>query len=199
MISFSLIFAKALPLFLTLDPLGNTGIVATIIQRFDMPTQRKILRREVLIALGVMLFFYAVGAVFLAALHISQAAVEITGGIVLFIFTINLLFPNDSPIRISSGDQEPYIVPIAIPLIAGPSCLATIMLYSHESVNSFVVVGGILLAWGAAATILLLSPYIARVVGKVGLKVCEQIMGLICGMVAIKMFLRGITTFLASS
>lgn len=196
MISFSLVFAKALPLFLTLDPLGNTGIVALIIQRFSPAEQRRILRREVLIALFVMLFFYALGAVFLAALDISQAAVEITGGIVLFIFTINLLFPNDSPIRLSSKDQEPFIVPIAIPLIAGPSCLATIMLYSHESANTPVVVGGILLAWGAAAVILLLSPTLVRWVGKVGLRVCEQIMGLVCAMVAIKMFLRGLTTFL---
>ena len=82
-----IVFAKALPLFMTLDPLGNTGIIGALIQNFEVKQQHKILRREVLVALIVMLFFYWAGTLFLDALDISQAAVEITGGLVFFIFS----------------------------------------------------------------------------------------------------------------
>ena len=192
----ALVFAKALPLFMTLDPLGNTGIIGALIQNFDVKQQHKILRREVLIALIVMLFFYCAGTFFLNALDISQAAVEITGGLVFFIFAINLLFAHHADIKANKSLHEPFIVPIAVPLIAGPSCLATIMLYSHESINPGVILPALFLAWLAAAAIILMTPLLTKTIGKIGLRVLEQVMGLLCIMIAIKMLLRGITTFL---
>lgn len=191
---FSLILAKALPLFFILDPFGVVGIVSTLIRPFNPAKQRQILRREVFLALLIMLFFYGFGAVFLAALDISQAAVQITGGIIFFMFALNLLFPGQSPVQLSSA-SEPFLVPIATPLIAGPSCLATIMLYSHEEVPAYIVLPAIGLAWFFAGGIVLLAPKIVRWLGETGIKVLEQIVGLICAMIAIEMVLGGIQSF----
>lgn len=191
-----LVFAKALSLFMILDPFGGTGIIGTLLQNFEVKQQNKILRREVLVALIVMLIFYWAGALFLAALDISQAAVEITGGVVFFIMAINMLFAHHGDIKTNKSLQEPFIVPIAIPLIAGPSCLATIMLYSHESINPTVILPAIILAWLATAVIILMTPFLTKTMGKTGLRILEQLMGLLCIMIAIKMFLGGIATFL---
>jgi multiple antibiotic resistance protein len=192
----TLVFAKALPLFMTLDPLGNTAIIGALIQNFEVKQQHRILRREMLIAFVVMLFFYWAGTFVLNALDISQAAVEITGGLVFLMFAVGLLFANHADIKTTKNLQEPFIVPIAIPLIAGPSCLATIMLYSHESVNPAVILPALFLAWIAATFIILMTPFLTKTIGKIGLRILEQIMGLLCIMIAIKMFLRGTTTFL---
>lgn len=193
---FLLIVAKALPLFLTLDPLGNTGIVGTMMAKFEPHRQKSILRREVLIALVIMLFFYGLGAIFLNALDISQAAVELTGGFVFIMFSISLLMPRGThEVQIK---QEPFIVPIATPLMAGPSCLATIMLYSHESVSPWLATAAIFCAWLACTPFVLLSPLIMKIAGKVGLRVLEQTMGFLCAMIAIKMFLKGLSTFVAT-
>jgi multiple antibiotic resistance protein len=190
----SLILAKALPLLFILDPFGVVGIVSTIIKPFSPEIQRKILRREVFLALLIMLFFYGFGAVFLAALDISQAAVLITGGIIFFMFALNLLFPSQSPMQLETS-SEPFLVPIATPLITGPSCLATIILYSHEEVPASVVLPAIGLAWLVAGGIILLTPWIVQRLGETGIKVLEQIVGLICAMIAIEMILSGIQNF----
>lgn len=194
----SLILAKALPLFFILDPFGVVGIVSTLMKPFSHAKQNQILRREVLLALLIMLFFYGFGALFLAALDISQAAVQITGGIIFFMFALNLLFPGQSPIQLSTS-SEPFLVPIATPLIAGPSCLATIMLYSHEAVPAYIVLPAIGCAWLVAGAIILLAPRIVLWLGETGIKVLEQIVGLICAMIAIEMVLSGIESFSANS
>lgn len=190
----SLVLAKALPLFFILDPFGVVGIVSALLKPFPATTQRQILRREVILALAIMLFFYGFGAIFLAALDISQAAVQITGGIIFFMFALNLLFPGQSPVQLSAH-SEPFLVPIATPLIAGPSCLATIMLYSHEAVPAYIVLPAIGCAWFVTAAIVLLSPKIVQWLGETGIKVLEQIVGLICAMIAIEMVLSGIESF----
>lgn len=188
--------AKAMPLFLMLDPIGNTGILNKIICNYSPADQKRILKRECVFALLIMLVFYGFGSIFLAALDISQAAVEITGSIILTIFAMNLLFPHTSSIKFVTDGQEPYFVPIATPIIAGPSCLATIILYSHESTNKEAVMIGILLAWCACASIIVLAPTISRIAGKTGIKVMEQFMGLLCSILAVRLFLKGVTTFI---
>lgn len=193
----SLIAAKAFTLFMVLDPLGNAGPVAALLSRFDMATQQRILRREVGIALVAMLLFYFGGSYFLAALGISRAAVEITGGIVFMILSVSILFPRPGAHEASARDDEPFIVPIAIPLISGPSCLATVILFSHETANKSATLVGIILAWVATAIVMLLAPYLAKKLGKNGLKVGEQVIGVICALIAIKMIMKGAMTFMA--
>ncbi len=193
----TLIFAKAFPLFMVLDPMGNVGILATVVAPFDMEQQKRILKREVLFALVAMFIFYLGGGVFLESIHVSQAAVEMTGGIIFFLVTLRLLFPEHASSKGAKPPREPFIVPIAIPLIAGPSCLATIILYSHESIKNYVAISAILLAWLATAIVVLAAPLLAKAMGKTGIKVVEQVVGLICALLAVKTFLKGLTTFLS--
>ncbi len=190
----SLVLAQALPLFFILDPFAAVGIVSTLIKRFDTKKQNQILRREVFFALLIMLFFYGFGTIFLDILGVSQAAVQITGGIIFFLFALNLLFPGESPIQFDST-HEPFLVPVATPLIAGPSCLATIILYAHGATPTWVDLSAIAVAWAASGLIILLAPKIVYWIGDIGTKVLEQIVGLICAMIAIEMFLSGIERF----
>lgn len=198
MATLNLILSFALPLFFILDPFGVVGIVSTLLKPFPIARQTQILRREVFVSLVIMLFFYGFGAVFLSALDISQAALQITGGIIFFLFALNLLFPGQAPVTIGS-ESEPFIVPIATPLITGPSCLATIMLYSHEAVPAHIILPAIGIAWVATAGIVLLSPQITQRLGETGIKVLEQIVGLICVMIAIQMVLTGIESFIKNA
>ncbi|MEI6806482.1 MAG: MarC family protein [Myxococcaceae bacterium] len=191
----SLILSLALPLFVILDSFGLVGILAPMIKHFDHKKQTQILRRETFFALIIMLFFFACGSVFLNALGVSQATIQLTGGIIFLFFALGLLFPTDSPISTSSS-QEPFLVPIATPLIAGPSCLATIVLYSHNTkLPAYVILSAIFTAWLASAIILILTPKLSKILGETGIKVLEQIMGLVCLMIAVEMVLNGIESF----
>lgn len=194
----SIIFTKAFTLFLMLDPLGNIGLIAALLRHYEPNKQSRILRREVSIALVVMLAFYFGGSLLLGVLNISHAAVEITGSIVLFLFALNLLFPNDSPVQVVTSNSEPFIVPIAVPLIAGPSVLATIMLLSQESSGTGIALSAIFFAWLSASAILLASPLIIRLLGRVGIGLTEQLMGLLCALIAVKNFFNGLTYFINS-
>src|SRR3989338_2060573 len=191
----SLIFSLALPLFVILDAFGLVGILAPLIKNFDPKKQTQILRRETFFSLIIMLFFFAFGAIFLDTLGVSQATIQITGGIIFLFFALGLLFPGDSPVQTGS-EQEPFLVPIATPLIAGPSCLATIILYAQDDrLSNFVVLASIFIAWAAASSIIIMTPKLSKLLGETGLKVLEQIMGLICLMIAVEMILNGINSF----
>src|ERR1700739_176728 len=109
------IFAKAFQLFLVLDPIGNTGIIATLISGFSKERQRHILCRELGFALIILMVMLFLGSYFLSALGLSQAAVTITGGIIFFLFALSLLFPGSSMVSIRNLAEEPFFVPIATP------------------------------------------------------------------------------------
>lgn len=192
------IVAKAFQLFLVLDPLGNAGIIASLISKFDKQTQKKILHREASISLIIMLIVYAFGAYLLYILNISQAAITITGGIVFLLFSISLLFPHSAMVNIKNLDEEPFIVPIATPLVVGPSSIATIIIFSHDKEIWLRYIAAILLAWVFTSCLILSGPYILSRLGKTGLSVLERFIGLICALVSVKMLLKGLKLFVAS-
>lgn len=191
------ILAKALQLFLVLDPIGNTGIVATLISGFSKERQKHILIRESSFALLILVLVFFSGSYLLAALGISQAAITLTGGVIFFLFSISLLFPGSSVVNLKNLDEEPFFVPIATPLIVGPSSIATTILLANDpqQVGSFVAV---LIAWIFTAAIIMLGPYLLMKVGKIGMQVTERMLGMICALIGIKMMLKGFKLFLAT-
>lgn len=192
----SQILTKAVTLFFILDALGAVGMVVAIIRPFPPERQKVIVRREMLIALGIMCFFYFFGGILLETLAITQPAVQITGGIVFLFFALSLLFPKQEEEDNEKNHQEPFMVPIATPIVAGPSCLAAIMLFSHEEGSSILItLPAVFLAWLGTAIILMSSPFILRFMGKTGIMVLERLMGLICVMLAVSMFLSGMEAF----
>lgn len=192
------ILMKALQLFLVLDSLGNTGIVATLISGFSKEQQKRILYRELLFALIILIVFFFLGTYFLDALGVSQAAITITGGIIFLLFAISLLFPGTSVVSLKNLEEEPFIVPIATPLIVGPTSTATVILFSHDQSMWVGSLTAIVLAWIFTALIILMGPFLLLKGGKTGMNVAERLIGMICALIAVKMILKGFKLFVAS-
>ncbi|MEC7471256.1 MAG: MarC family protein, partial [Pseudomonadota bacterium] len=156
-----------------------------------------ILIRELLFALVILYVFLFSGQAVLDFLNVKQETVSIAGGIILFLIALKMIFPvkGASPIGLAAG-EEPYIVPLAIPLIAGPSTLAALILLSNQSpdrMGDWALALGT--AWIISAAILLFSGVFHRILGERGLAAMERLMGMILVMIAIQMFLNGVGTY----
>lgn len=186
------LFSMAFSLFLLMDAVGNVPIFLSILKEIDPKRQRFIIFRELIIALFIILAFYFIGDVLLGFLSISQHAVLISGGIILFIIGIKLVFPNKD----KSGDWqqggEPFLVPLAVPLVSGPAVLAAVTLYSHKQIPVWTCIGAICIAWVATMITLLCAIPLKKVLGDRGLAACERFTGLLLIMIAVQMFLNGI-------
>ena len=185
------IISAAVLLILIMDPLGNLPIFMSVLKHTEPKRRRAIMVRELLIALLVMLVFLFAGEKILAFLSLRAETVSISGGIILFLIAIKMIFPSAS--GNSSGlpaGEEPFIAPLAIPLVAGPTIL---MLLSHQYPNQMGhLVIALLLAWGGTFVILLQSSLFLRLLGEKGVNALERLMGLILVMMATQMFLDGI-------
>lgn len=189
------IFSLAFPLFLLMDSFGNVPIYVSILKEFPPKRQRFIIFREMLIALISMIIFYFIGDTLLAILQADQSTVMIAGGLILFLIALKMIFPVHEEKETDLPHQEPFIVPLAIPLIVGPATLAAIMLYSHQEETS-VVVSAIILAWAGTTIVLFSSSFLKKLLGVRGMLACERLMGLIITLLSIEMFLEGIRAFL---
>ena len=185
-------------LLLIMDPLGNLPIFMSVLKHLEPKRRRVVLIREMLIALVIMLLFLFAGEKILTFLNLRTETVSISGGIILFLIAIKMIFPsNESSSSGLSAGEEPFLVPLAIPLVAGPSLLATLMLLSHQYPNQIGhLVAALMIAWGVTVVILLLSGLFLRLLGDKGVNALERLMGLILIMLATQMFLDGIRAYL---
>ena len=192
------LFSAAVLLVLIMDPLGNLPIFMSVLKHIDPKRRRVIIIRELLIALVIMLLFLFTGEKMLAFLNLRAETVSISGGIILFLIAIKMIFP--SPESTTSGlpaGEEPFLVPLAIPLLAGPSLLATLMLMSHQYPGDMgMLIIALFIAWGITAVILMMSGLFLRLLGSKGVNALERLMGLILIMIATQMFLDGIRAYL---
>ena len=187
------LFSSAFLLLLVLDPLGNIPFVLSLLR--DVPTQRRprIIVRECAIAVVVLIAFFLVGDWLLVAMRLTNPALEIAGGLILFLIALRMVFPPVShDLAEHAPDGDPFIVPLAIPMIAGPSALATVLLASNQSGQLLVWVGAIILASTINAAFLLASGWFARLFGKTGMQAFERLMGLILTTIAVQMLISGI-------
>ena len=120
--------SAALLLFLVMDPLGNIPLFLTALKNVPIERRVRVILRELFIALGIMVLFLFSGQAFLSALNISEPALTTTGGVILFLIAIKMIFPSDDGDKKHANEEEPFIVPLAIPYVAGPSALATLLL-----------------------------------------------------------------------
>ena len=188
--------SAVITLFLIMDPLGNVPIFLSVLKQVAPERRRKILVREVLIAYAVLLFFLLVGERVLELLHIQQETISIAGGIVLFLIAVRMIFPQTGAYA-DATEGEPLVVPLAIPLIAGPSTLATLLLLRADTDGMFQLWLATTVAWGATAAILIAAPFFYRALGERGLVAMERLMGMVLVMVSVQMFLNGVATFMA--
>lgn len=194
------IAAAAVLLFLILDPLGNVPVLLGLLKTLPPRRQRIVLLRELVIALGVLLLFLWGGRHLLALMHLRQESVSIAGGIILFIIGLRMIFPTREGVMGELPDGEPFIVPVAIPMIAGPSAMAAVMLLgSQEPGRMLHWTLALVLAWAATAAILLSSTVLQRWLGNRGLAAVERLMGMVIVAISVQMFLDGVKAYLAAA
>ncbi len=174
-------------LLLIMDPLGNLPIFMSVLKHLEPRRRRVVLMREMLIALGLMLLFLFAGERILMFLNLRTETVSISGGIILFLIAIRMIFPSgDTGSSGLPAGEEPFL-----------ALLATLMLLSHQYPHQMShLVGALLIAWGATVIILLLSGLFLRLLGDKGVNALERLMGLILIMLATQMFLDGIRAYL---
>ncbi|EEX95497.1 antibiotic transporter [Vibrio orientalis CIP 102891 = ATCC 33934] len=192
------ILSAATMIFLIMDPLGNLPIVLSILKHLDPKRRRIVLVRELCFALGILLLFLFAGKSILNFLHVQPETLSISGGIILFIIAIKMIFPSGGSIVGLAAGEEPFFVPMAIPMIAGPSVIASILLLSSQHPDKLLELSGaVMLAWGATFFILMFYNFFHRMLGERGLKAVERLMGLLLIMISTQMFLDGVKGYLA--
>lgn len=190
------IFTLSLSLFFLMDAIGNIPVFISLLKKYKRKKQILIILRELSIALVTIFIFFFSGNFFLQTLGISEETVRIAGGVILFLISLKMIFsPKDENENEEVPKNEPLIVPLAIPLIAGPAILATVMIYARQNIPVLWVISAITIAWAISTIILLAAPFMQKILGEKGINALEKLMGLILILIAIQMFLDGVSGF----
>jgi multiple antibiotic resistance protein len=185
--------SAAILLFLVLDPLGNILLFSAALQSVPAARRAKVVTRELLIAYAILVAFLFVGEPLLRVLGISGPALTIAGALVLFLIALRMVFPSSDSTLTESVRGEPLIVPLAIPYVAGPSALATVLLLmNREPARWPEWLAALTLAWLASTIILVSGSRIGAFLGQKGLLALERLMGLLLVALAVQMFLEGL-------
>jgi multiple antibiotic resistance protein len=192
------IFSAAVLLFLVMDPLGNIPFFLSALKSVEPDRRGRVVMRELLIALGVLVLFLFLGQHLLNWLDISEPALTLSGGVILFLIALRMIFPSAEKSMREDVAGEPFIVPLAIPYVAGPSALATeLLLTSRESARWPEWLLALFLAWLVSSVIILAASRLQRVLGEKGVIALERLMGMILVAVSIQMLLTGVRAALA--
>ncbi len=189
------IIQLAMIFFIVTNPIGNSPTIIALIKHRSIQEQQKILFREALFSLIVAIFFLFLGEIFLKSFNIEHFALTINGGILLFIIAFRMIFPQQEATTQMGPRHDPFIVPIATPLISGGGLLTMLMLYSKQENNDIKILLAILLAWTSITIVLVTAPYLQIFLGKRGLAALEQLMGMLLAMIAIEMIVQGYQFF----
>lgn len=187
------LFSAAATLLLIMDPFGNIVMFNAILSKVPEERRRKVLIREVLIAFFILVVFLVLGAQLLTFLGLQQSSLSVAGGILLFLIAIGMVFPNKAVQLGVPGDDEPFIVPLATPMIAGPSGIAFLLLLaSKEPARLGEWFIALVLASAISAAILIMGERVARLLGTRGMRAAERLMGMLLILIAVQMITDGI-------
>ncbi len=192
------IAAAAATLFFVMDPLGNTPVFNSVLSRFPPRRRAQITARELVIALAILLMFLFAGTAVLEFLGLTQPSLSIAGGVLLFIIALRMIFPHAAG-EVASEKDEPFIVPLAMPMVAGPSTIAILLLLSStEPERIWEWCTALVIAWAGTTVLLTASPFLLRVLGDRGLRALERLMGMLLVLLATQMLLNGVREFVLS-
>ena len=189
------ILSTAILLFFILDPIGNIPLLLSILKTVDKERHTRIIIREMLIGLFILIIFLFFGENFLSLFHLSSQAITIAGGIIFFVISLKMIFPspNGENLFTTKDLSEPLVVPIAMPMIAGPAALATLLVLAKTNVeHTGKLFLSLLLAWTVTALVLLFSPYLYKFLRSKGLNALEKLMGMLLLIMSVQMFIDGI-------
>jgi multiple antibiotic resistance protein len=192
------IAAAAATLFFVMDPLGNIPVFNAVLSRFTPQRRAQITARELVIALVILLIFLFAGTAILDFLGLTQPSLSIAGGVLLFIIALRMIFPHLAS-EVASEREEPIIVPLAMPMVAGPSTIAILLLLaSREPQRIWEWCTALVIAWAITTVLLTASPFLFRVLGDRGLRALERLMGMMLVLLATQMLLNGVREFVQS-
>lgn len=192
------IVSATILLILVLDPFGNMPLVISVLKSVEPRARTRVVLRECAIAYAVLLAFMFGGDKFMHLLRLSDNALAIAGGLILFLIALRMAFPHSDAVHTELGDTGTFIVPLAIPAIAGPSALATVLLLvSREPQRVFDWVAALSLAMLLCTVVMVLALHISRWIGRRGVIAMERLMGLVLTAIAVQMLLAGIERFIA--
>lgn len=193
------IASAALTLFFIMDPLGNVPVFNAILSNFDRSRRARVVARECCIALAILLGFLYAGNSILSFLGLSQSSLNIAGGLLLMIISVRMIFPSPGKNEEFEGADDPFLVPLAVPMIAGPSTIAILLLLSSSQPDRLAEWSiALFLAWLGTTVLLVASPYLLNVLGERGSRAMERLMGMILVILATQMLLNGIRDFVHS-
>ena len=183
-------------LLLVVDPIGNIPIAVTLLRRVDPARRTRVVARECAIALAVLLVFVFAGEALLRLFGLTGTSLNIAGGVILFLIAIKMVFRSGGEIFGQLPEGEPFIVPLAIPSIAGPTAIATVVVLASSAPLRWPEwTIAVFVAVAVSFVVLAFADRIARALGERTLAALERLMGLVLTAIAVEMLLRGIEAF----
>ncbi len=187
----------AILIFLVMDPIGNTPLFICLLKNVNPQRRKRIIIRELCIALLILIVFLFTGRYILELLRLSEESLSVAGGIILFLIALKMVFSEYGADNLHKDvAEEPFIVPLAVPLIAGPSAMATVLLLMAQEPqhwDSWLI--ALVCAWLTSSFILIFSGSVSRILGDRTLKAAENLMGMLLTAIAVEMFLNGLQSF----
>ena len=191
------IFSAAVLLLLVIDPFGNVPIVIAALANVRAERRMRVVLRECAAAYVILLVFMLGGRTFLKWMQLSEVSLAIAGGIILFLIALRMVFHHPEGVFGDPPGAEPFIVPLAIPAIAGPSALATVMLMvSRDPSHRLAWIVALTIAMAIATVVLLAAYRLQRALGERGMIAVERLMGLVLTAIAVQMLLDGVQAYI---
>ena len=189
--------SSVITLALVMDGFGNIPLFIAALKKVAPERRKTVLIRELAIALIIMVAFLFLGKWFLRAFGIHEYSLSIAGGIILFIISVKLVFGGDEEPKNDPKEDEPFVVPLAIPLVAGPAALSMVMITAAQQSNKFITLGAVIVDSIINSIILMASFPISNLLGKRGLIAIERLTGMILILMSVDMVMGGISTFMS--
>ncbi len=182
-------------LFLIMDPVGNLPIFNSILKNRPAHESVKIIIRELVFAYLLLIGFLILGDYVQSYLSLRVSTLHIAGGIILLLVALGMVFPGIG-MKMVDGNEEPFFVPLAMPLVAGPAAIAIVLILgSSQPANTITWVIALSISWSLAALILVPSPWVFKFIGEKAARILERLMGMILIMLAVQMFLNGVELY----
>ncbi len=192
------VLSAAMLLFLVMDPFGNIPLFVSALSGVDRERHMRVIIRELFIALGILVLFLFAGQSLINALGIGEPALSAAGGTMLLLIAIKMIFPGQGSLM-EDMDGEPFIVPLAVPYVAGPSAMVSTLLIMNRDPGRWPEwLAAVGIAWVATGVIIVLSGLLLRRIGRRALVAIERLMGMLLVAVAIQMLMTGIAQFMTS-
>ena len=184
-------------LLLVLDPIGSLPVFIAVMRNVAPERRMRVALRESALAFAALLVFMFAGQAFLALMRLSERSLEVAGGVILLIIAMRMIFASGAEVYAADGKaREPFIFPLAVPLLAGPSAMATVLLLASRQPERLLDwIGALTVAMLFSALVLLGADRIRRWIGSSMVSAIEKLMGLVLTAIAVEMILAGLKRY----